>query len=284
MCFTRYCHGAHNSGDMIELVEAVKGCPRRDAIEWLKSFIGIEGATPEINAKLRAYEILKPREVKCNKVFDDDLLNQFQADKTVENSYYRSRGYNQKTLNYFDVRYCFDKDSNFYNRAIIPVHDRLGNLIGVSGRWMGDHKADKTNKFYHMPGMRRNLTLYNWHRAQKYLDCGYVIVVEGPGAVWSLHEIGVFNVVAILGTAFSDDQAKILTSNPKIDTVVLCMDGDEAGRVATHKVADILSGKINLQIMKIPEGLDLDKIDAEQFQRLYASRKNFALQGEKNGR
>jgi hypothetical protein len=276
-CWTHGCQGARKAADAVELVQRVLNIDCNGAMNWLEEFLGIKEYGIEIESKTRALDILRPRLTAFNKVLPNSDLDKFALDSTIENSYYQQRGYAPATLDYFGVRYCLDQNSKFYNRAIIPIHDTNGNLIGISGRWMGDQKADDTNKFIHTYGMKRALTLYNWHRADKYLNCGSIILVEGPGATWGLHQIGVFNVVGILGVDIAEEQVKILESCSKINTTIICLDAGSAGSKGAQRTARLLNGKTNIQIVYLPDDIDLDTISAAKFQQLYAARRNLLL-------
>jgi len=276
MCFTNCCHGRGSSESFFKLVQLVYDIDEDAAVEWLAEALGVGDRTTEVTTKLMTIDALKRRRRRYNRPLPDHYIASFIPDANVANSYYEQRGYHKATLRYFDVRYCFSRGHRFCNRAIIPVHDTHGNLVGVSGRWMGElEEDDETNKFIHTKGMIRSQLLYNWHRAYKYFDSGYVMLTESPGAVWGLHQIGRFNAVAALGGNLSEDQVKIIASCPKLNTTVLCFDADKAGRTMSHRAAELLHGKTNVQIVELPEGLDLDNIDSGEFLQCFAARKNF---------
>jgi len=276
MCYTHGCHGDKNSADVFTLIQKSLGLNFKEAVQWLEEFLAHDLSGPDVGSKVASLEILKRRKRTINRIIPESYLDRFIPEASVKNSYYETRGYKKQTLKYFDVRYCIQRNSYFYNRAIIPIHDLHGNLIGVSGRWMGDAKRDDVDKFLHTKGMARSHTLYNWHRAQKYFDSGYVLLTESPGAVWGLHQIGRFNTLGCLGGNITEDQVKIIASNPKIHTTVLLFDSDEAGRKLSRRAANMLYGKTDVHVVDLTEGFDLDNIDAGVFLERFAARKIFS--------
>jgi hypothetical protein len=277
MCHTNMCHGAQSSDNLLGLVCKSLQMSEESGVRWLEEICGVQCYGLELATKAASLDFLKqsPRRGQ-NKIYDEDLLDRF-IPAWESGSYYQQRGFNPQTLEYFGVRECLTM-GRYFNRAIIPIHDEHGDLVGVSGRWMGDFKEDGVEKFSHTPGMVKSKILYNLHRAKRYAGCGYVFVVESPGCVWGLHEIGVYNAAAILGVNMSNDQAKLIFTDPSISTAILCFDIGGPGRIGMSRSAPKLHGKLAVQLMYLPAGKDLDNISYQDFQRCYAGREQY--QGE----
>jgi DNA primase len=130
----------------------------------------------------------------------------------------------------------------FRDRLMIPIQDQRGRVIAFGGRAIG---ADTQPKYLNSPEtelFHKGSMVFNFHRArQTAFEKDEVIVVEGYLDAIAVYEAGLKNVVATLGTAFTEDQIKTLwrlASSP-----IVCFDGDKAGELAAFRVIDrILPG------------------------------------------
>ncbi len=145
--------------------------------------------------------------------------------------------------------------SQFWNRVMYPIQDRNGKVIGFGGRVMGDGEP----KYLNSPetlvfDKRRNLYGLNFARTARKDN---IILCEGYMDVIAMHQAGFKQAVASLGTAFTPEQAKLLSRYT--DHVLLAYDSDGAGTKAALKAIGILreaglSGKIiNMQPYKDPD-------------------------------
>ena len=117
----------------------------------------------------------------------------------------------------------------FRNRAIFPIIDQYGNVLAFGGRALGDQQPKYLNTS-DTPVFNKRLGVYaaNLLRKERHLE--RVILVEGYMDVVSLTQFGVPGVVATLGTALTNEQAKLLKRfAPR---VYLSYDGDSAGQHA----------------------------------------------------
>ncbi|WP_209123022.1 DNA primase [Alkalihalobacillus sp. BA299] len=184
------------------------------------------------------------------------------------------RGFNLKTIEKagllsvreFDGK-LFDR---FRNRVMFPIWDGQGNVIAFGGRIIDDGKP----KYLNSPEtilFNKSRTLYGIHLArpsirklnQAVLFEGYVDVISAWGA-------GILNGIATLGTALTEEQAKVIRRNA--ETVILCYDSDEAGIQATSRAASILiQAGCYVKVALLPEGQDPDDYirvhGGEQFKR-----------------
>ncbi|WP_368504793.1 DNA primase [Alkalihalophilus sp. As8PL] len=156
----------------------------------------------------------------------------------------------------------------FRNRLMFPIWDGQGKVIAFGGRSIGDEKPKYLNSA-ETPIFHKSKILYAIHLARPsirkenaaILFEGYVDVVAAWGA-------GVKNGVATLGTALTEEQAKLLRRNA--ETVTLCYDSDRAGIEAAFRSAGILEQVgCHVKIALMPEGLDPDdfirKFGADRF-------------------
>lgn len=146
---------------------------------------------------------------------------------------------------------------SFRNRIIFPIIDLKGRVIGFGGRVMDDSKP----KYLNSPetpvfDKSRNFYGLNFARADNHKTA---VVVEGYMDVISLHQAGITNAIATLGTSFTQEHAKILKRY--FDEVVLAYDTDGPGRAATDRCMEILNGieGIKVRVLCQKDGKDPDE-------------------------
>lgn len=147
-------------------------------------------------------------------------------------------------------------------RFIIEIRGVFGGLVAFGGRQISGNKKYKYLNTKTTPLFTKKKTVFNLDKAKyhiDYLNTPYLILVEGYCDVMSLWQNGIKNVVCTMGTACSDEQAKLIKMF--CDRVVICYDGDNAGQKAIEK-ADIIfnDNKIHTHKLFLPNGLDPDDI------------------------
>jgi len=159
--------------------------------------------------------------------------------------------YSEKTKNYFD---------RFRQRLMIPIHNMSGKPIAFGGRTLAKGEPAKYINSPETPLYHKGQVLYNLHRAKESIrNEEFVYVVEGYFDVISLVQVGIENVVASSGTAFTPYQARLLARFA--ETVYLFFDADSAGRQAALRSVDALyDAGMEVKVMMPPEGEDPDSI------------------------
>lgn len=144
----------------------------------------------------------------------------------------------------------------FYERAMFPICNERGAVIGLGGRVMGDGKPKYLNS-KDSPVWHKSKNLFAYDRAKEgIVATGEAIVVEGYTDAISLHEAGFTNVVAVLGTALTADHMKLL-GRLKPQRIVMMLDGDEAGQRAAEKAVRFLAtSEAELMSVVLPGGKD----------------------------
>ena len=153
----------------------------------------------------------------------------------------------------------------FRDRLIIPIMDLKGKVIGFGSRSLRDEDQPKYLNSPETPLFNKSKTLFALDKARTSIsraDCA--VVVEGYFDAIALHEVGIDNVVASLGTAFTQDQLKQLLRFTPSKQVVLNFDADNAGKKATERaigeVEDLVyGGVVQLRILNLPDGKDADE-------------------------
>lgn len=146
---------------------------------------------------------------------------------------------------------------SFRNRVMFPILDLRGNVIGFGGRVLDDSKPKYLNS-PESPVFSKSHNLYGLHYAKN--ESGRtLLIVEGYMDVIALHQAGICNAVAALGTAFTEDHARLLKRYA--DQVILCFDSDEAGQKATARCIEIMAG----QNMKVRVLTQRDAKDPDEY-------------------
>ena len=145
----------------------------------------------------------------------------------------------------------------FRNRAIFPIIDQYGNVLAFGGRALGDVQPKYLNTS-DTPVFNKRLGVYAANLLRKERHLQRVVLVEGYMDVVALTQFGVPGVCATLGTALTQEQAKLLKRFAP--AVYLSYDGDSAGQNAILRGLDILEAEdITARVLDFPDGLDPDE-------------------------
>jgi DNA primase len=168
----------------------------------------------------------------------------------------------------------------FRGRIMFPICNDVGEVIAFSGRLLKDEEgAAKYLNSPETPLFRKGNVLFGLHKSKRPLiEANCAIVCEGQLDLISLFEAGITNVVAPQGTAFTENQARILKRFA--DEVVLCFDSDAAGAKAAERSLDaLLENDFIVRVMELPPGEDPDSLvrraGKEQFEKRVANARDF---------
>ncbi|MBQ6946646.1 MAG: toprim domain-containing protein, partial [Clostridia bacterium] len=161
------------------------------------------------------------------------------------------------------------------NRVMFPVIDVRGNVVAFSGRVLDDSKP----KYMNSPETlvyKKSQTVFGLNFAKQTPD-NRIILVEGNLDVASLHQAGFVGAVAPLGTAFTKEQARMISKYAT--TVVVAFDMDKAGVKATDKAISYLEELgVTVRVLQMRGAKDPDefikKYGKVQFERLISGSKN----------
>ncbi|MBQ0079310.1 MAG: DNA primase [Eubacterium sp.] len=279
------CFGCGAKGDVIEFVKRYNNVDFVGAAESLAKEYGIslDGAFKSNKDKDELYEInrqaarfwyRKLRE-KANPGYtymqgrgiSNDILNKFgigYAEDSWQDLYNHltKMGFDEKKLFELGLISKSQKTGRYYdkfrNRVIFPIMNTNGKVIGFSGRIIGDGEPKYPNSQESSIFLKKN-NLYGLNLASKEVrNDDRIILVEGQMDVVSLYQSGVRNVSASLGTALTENQARLIKRYTK--NVVLSYDADKAGQKAADRGIDILYGEgLVAKVMKVTDGKDPDE-------------------------
>lgn len=305
--FTRsnsfYCFGCGAGGDAITFAMRAENLDYPSAVEFLASRAGI--TIPQDKNELANMGMSRKRVYEMNlaaaKFFRDNLfdknvggdaLNYFVGQRKLSmatvkrfglgyapnnfwalTNHMRSLGFTEQEL--IDGFLCGRSQKSgklydyFRNRVIFPIIDVTGNIIAFGGRVMDDSKPKYLNTS-DTPGFKKSKNLFALNYAKNHCS-EQIILCEGYMDVIALHAAGFENAVATLGTALTQEQARMLTKYTK--KVVLLYDSDEAGQRATDRAIKILAEVgMDVRILKLNGAKDPDeyikKFGADRFRAL----------------
>ena len=203
------------------------------------------------------YRYLKKRELS------DETMHRFGLGFAGKNGaylvqYLREKGFEDELIQEAGLASHSEKyglNSQFWNRVMYPIQDINNRVIGFGGRVMGDGEPKYLNS-PETPVFDKRRNLYGLNYARKARS-GSIILCEGYMDVIAMHQAGFTQAVASLGTAFTAEQAALLSRYT--ETVLLAYDSDGAGVKAALRAIGILreaglTGKvINMQPYKDPD-------------------------------
>lgn len=144
----------------------------------------------------------------------------------------------------------------FRNRLMFPVIDVKGNVIGFSGRILGDGEPKYLNSPETMV-FNKSRNLFGLNLAKKS-KAGNIILVEGNVDVFSLHQAGFDSAVASLGTSLTNEQARLISNYT--NEVIIAYDNDGAGQNAAQRAIKILEQlDLNVRILQMEGAKDPDE-------------------------
>lgn len=286
-----YCFGCHIGGSVIQFIMDVEHMTFHEAVEHLANRVGL--AMPqEVNDQAMMQERAKRERLAeaCQlaaRFYMETLLGEGGI---AGRAYLKKRGISSDAVKRFGIGYApsewdalkkhlgekgfspeelveagllvknADKGSiydAYRGRVIFPIVGVNGRVIGFGARVLNNEEKPKyINTGDTLLYNKRN-NLYGLH-LQKSGKLNDLVMVEGYTDVIGLYEAGVTNAVASLGTALTQQQARLLKRY--VSQVYIAYDGDAAGQNATIRGLDILMAEgLNVRVIVFPGGQDPDE-------------------------
>ncbi len=298
-----YCFGCGTGGDVITFIMKMENVDYPTALEMLAKRAGIE-IPQTADDRFGERGVKRERVLKMNEAaarFFRHCLTKEPCGEEAR-SYFRKRGISEGTSKQFYLGYApndFGKLTNylkslgfteeemiagflcgksqktgraydyFRNRVIFPIVDTSRNIVAFGGRVMDDSKPKYLNSS-DTPAFKKSKNLFALNYAKGFC-AEQLILCEGYMDVIALHQAGFPNAVATLGTAITEEHARIISRYTK--KVIISYDSDEAGQKAANK-AMLLLGKVGVEVrvLKMQGAKDPDefikKKGAEAFKAL----------------
>ena len=286
-----YCFGCHEGGDIFKFIMKIENCGFMDALKLLAARYGIpvpekQKSTAEIQREKQRESIANANDLAA-RFFQACLLKTAYGKPAL--AYLAGRGITAEIIERFSIGYALNNFSalvtslgkrgcsgslleaaglaakgrsdyydKFRNRIMIPIKDPRGRIVGFGGRVL-DSSTPKYLNTSETQWFNKRRLLFGLDIAAKSIrKSRQAIIVEGYMDAISLHAAGIDNVVASMGTAFAEEQAKILKR--LADEAVFCYDSDRAGRNASVRAVSIArTAGLRVRIAGVPEGKDPDE-------------------------
>lgn len=230
VCFSHKCHEQYGY-DIIGLIRAALNIDFMAAVEYLENLTGDIG---DYKTALAEYKRRKDDEAFSNEYgFTTSAPDYVNEDSLERHKHFRSNmflddGFSKETLDYFDIA-GGHTDGHGIVRDIIPIRSVYGDLVAFSLRDIRNNTTKKEEDFKYLltKNFNKDTVLYNLDRVKKEKGKP-IIVVEGFKSVWRLHQYGITNVVAVMGSKLTPGQINLLCSYA-LNGIVLMFDNDVAG-------------------------------------------------------
>ena len=288
------CFGCGESGNVITLVMKMENVDFLSAVEILCKNCGMQMPTASDNDEVqrkkkerdRIYQILKA----STEFYHNNLI---KNPNSLQAQYLKKRGISGEMIEKFQIGASLNYDDlikhltslgfkiedmilagvagkndngqayDFYGtRLLFPIFNGFGDVVAYSGRSVDENSIRaKYKNTPQTPVFNKSeiLFAYNFVRdlkKQHMLDT--IIIVEGHIDVISCHQIGITNTIGCMGTALTTLHAKKIKQ--LVDNVILCLDGDNAGSMATYKAIDTLKEVgLNIKVVRLNKAKDPDE-------------------------
>ena len=300
-----YCFGCGAGGDVITFIRRIENLEYMEAVKLLADRCGLE--LPMDSDQSDARSMLKKRVLEINREsarFFHSCLMSEQGRQAYE--YLISRGRDRKTIRHFGLGYApagwdgllnhlrakgfsdndmleanvvtkgkYGPHDRFSNRVIFPIIDLRGNVVAFGGRALDDKGAKYLNSS-DTPVFKKSKTLFALNFAKTSKRPG-LILAEGYMDVIAIHQAGFDNAVATLGTALTEEQARLISQYA--ERVVLAYDSDGPGQAATKRAMNIFEEVgVKVSVLSMTGAKDPDefikKYGTERFAMLLDNSRN----------
>jgi DNA primase len=285
-----HCFGCGVGGDVIKFVEEKDGLNFAEAVELLADRYGVElereQEDPRAEARRQHRRRLEQLLDRAAAFYSSYLWESEEAGKARD--YLARRGLGEEVLRSFGVGYApsaWDKllvrgqragfsveelrgvglvqrgrsggdYDRFRERIMFPIRDRRGRVLGFGGRAMREDQGAKYVNTAETEFFHKSQILYGVDQGKAAIaKAGRAVVVEGYTDVLALHQSGIEEAVAVMGTAITDEQVAALSG--MVDEVVLALDADAAGQEAMLRAQRVAAGRrMRLRVAAMPAGED----------------------------
>ncbi len=279
---TYHCFGCGVGGDVFSFIEAIEGVDFKGALKMLAERAGVPLTYTRGEKKDdtdRLYESLEAATIYYQSKLDvaaraylarrglKETIASFRIGYAGDgwsdlSDTLKQKGFSERELLDSGLARKNEKGTlsdKFRNRIMFPISDSVGRIIGFSGRTFGEKAHPEAPKYMNTaetPLFHKSHVLYAFDRAKQSMrKNNFAILVEGQMDLLMSHEAGFSNTVAVSGTAFTEDHAKLVKR--MTENLLLALDSDEAGVKAATRAAHVaLSHGLNVKVAALTTGKD----------------------------
>ena len=265
------CFTCHATGNVFKFLMDYEKMSFPEALKYLGDRVGVDTNSVRLkkvnNNNDKYYEmydfatkyyqnnILSPagsmaRTYLSKRGIDKDIIKKFEIGLSLPNNADLTELLLKKKYDIVDLNKAGLTNSNYdvyKDRIMFPLFDINGKVVGFSGRIYKDSQDNKYLNTKETPIFVKGEQLYNYHIAkEKARILKYVIIMEGFMDVIRASTIGYENVIALMGTALTHEQMKLIKRLS--NNIILCLDGDNPGKAAAYKLGEeFLKEKIEVE-------------------------------------
>lgn len=284
-----YCFGCHKGGNVITFIREIEKCTWPQALKILADRVGIQLPEPDD----AAYRERLERNATLQKIYLEAARYYYHSLQSPAGAtarrYLKERAIADSTARKFGLGFAPDewdgllmhlrrqglddpqlisqsglfkrgKSDGYYdlfrNRLMFPIFDAMGKIIAFGGRVLDDSQPKYLNS-PETPLYTKGRHLYGLNLAKSSSD-KRLVLVEGYMDTLAMHQAGIDNAVAALGTAMTEAQANLIRKYT--DQVIVGFDADAAGQNAALRSLDILTSRgLKVTVLRVPDGKDPDE-------------------------
>lgn len=252
------CFACQAHGNVLDFVAAMERCSVREAAFRIQQWFGIDERS-RLSEALPCSAAIERQLVRKKEMVNSPLRFALTGVDHAHR-YLAQREIDRSTAIHFGIGY-YGGPGLMSGRVVIPIDNEHGQVVAYAGR-----AVEGGMPKYKLPcGFHKSLELYNLHRAMS-TGSRTVIVVEGYFDCVRVHQAGLPWVVALMGSSLSPEQKKLLVE--RFERIILMLDGDETGRLATQTIAVRLLQKRAVVTAAVSDGVQPDQMSSAEIQGL----------------
>jgi DNA primase len=257
---------AERAGMEVPASEAMRGQQNQRAIDRRRVIAVLGAADAFYRDQLSGEPGARAREFLVERGFEDDIVRRFGLGFAPDSwdaaqQHLTSQGFDEEELEVAGLVKRRDTGKGTYDRlrhrVVFPIRDLRGQTIAFGGRVIDEGEPKYLNS-PETPTFNKGRTLYGLYEGRDAIgETGFALLVEGYFDLLACAQYGLRNTVAPLGTAFSQDHAKLLARFTR--KAVVAFDGDTAGQAAAERTVGIFLGQgFQVNVVRLPAGHDPD--------------------------
>ena len=276
------CFTCHHTGNVFTFLMDYDKMSFNEALKYLGDRVGVDTKGVSVKTKDNKYSKFYEIYDFSVKYYQNNLLSSFGS---KARSYLENRGIDKDTIKKFSIGLSLPNNNDLtellvkknYNvedlnkiglsnnnydiykdRIMFPLFDIGGKVVGFSGRIYDSRDESKYINTKETPIFVKGEQLYNYHIAKEEVrNKKYLIIMEGFMDVIRASTIGLDNTIALMGTALTKEQMKLIKRLS--NNIILCLDGDKPGQNASYKIGEeFLKEGIEVKVVSLPNNDDPD--------------------------
>ena len=276
------CFTCHATGNVFTFLMNYDKMSFPEALKYLGDKVGVDTKGVKLEKTESKFQKFYEMYDLTSKYYQNNLLSSYGEEAR---KYLTSRGLNKDIIKKFQVGLSLPNNNDltellvkkkydiadlnkyglsvnnydiYKDRIMFPLFDISGKVIGFSGRIYKDIDEAKYINTKETPIFIKGEQLYNYHIAKESVRTSkYLIIMEGFMDVIRASTIGLDNCIALMGTALTHEQMKLIKRLS--NNIILCLDGDKPGQSAAYKIGEeFLKEGIEVKVVTLPNNDDPD--------------------------